>query len=101
VFDNLKLPKPKDHLPWASSTMSPYFAAARRGYRHHATGQPSLQILGPGRRWHGRRQQERDQNHRRQTDMYAQAYFAYDSKKSGGITVSHLRFGDTPIKSPI
>ncbi|NMC31274.1 MAG: pyruvate:ferredoxin (flavodoxin) oxidoreductase [Veillonellaceae bacterium] len=33
------------------------------------------------------------------TDMYAQAYFAYDSKKSGGITVSHLRFGKTPIKS--
>ena len=33
------------------------------------------------------------------TDMYAQAYFAYDSKKSGGVTVSHLRFGKTPIKS--
>ena len=33
------------------------------------------------------------------TDMYAQAYFAYDSKKSGGITMSHLRFGKTPIKS--
>ena len=35
-----------------------------------------------------------------QTDMYAQGYFFYDSKKSGGITVSHLRFGKTPIKSP-
>lgn len=34
------------------------------------------------------------------TDMYAQAYFAYDSKKSGGITISHLRFGQKPIKSP-
>ncbi|MBR4092436.1 MAG: pyruvate:ferredoxin (flavodoxin) oxidoreductase [Oscillospiraceae bacterium] len=33
------------------------------------------------------------------TDMYAQAYFSYDSKKSGGVTVSHLRFGKTPIKS--
>ena len=33
------------------------------------------------------------------TDMYAQGYFAYDSKKSGGITVSHLRFGNAPIKS--
>ncbi|OPZ69806.1 MAG: Pyruvate-flavodoxin oxidoreductase [Firmicutes bacterium ADurb.Bin467] len=33
------------------------------------------------------------------TDMYAQAYFSYDSKKSGGITVSHLRFGKSPIKS--
>ena len=34
------------------------------------------------------------------TPMYAQAYFAYDSKKSGGITVSHLRFGERPITSP-
>ncbi len=34
------------------------------------------------------------------TDKYAQAYFAYDSKKSGGITTSHLRFGDSPIRSP-
>ncbi len=33
------------------------------------------------------------------TDMYAQAYFEYDSKKSGGITISHLRFGNTPIRS--
>ncbi len=33
------------------------------------------------------------------TDKYCQAYFAYDSKKSGGITVSHLRFGDKPIRS--
>ncbi|CEH35527.1 pyruvate:ferredoxin (flavodoxin) oxidoreductase [Romboutsia lituseburensis] len=33
------------------------------------------------------------------TDKYAQAYFAYDSKKSGGITMSHLRFGDEPIRS--
>jgi pyruvate-ferredoxin/flavodoxin oxidoreductase len=34
------------------------------------------------------------------TDKYAQAYFAYDSKKSGGVTVSHLRFGDSQIRSP-
>ncbi|MBQ6425335.1 MAG: pyruvate:ferredoxin (flavodoxin) oxidoreductase [Clostridia bacterium] len=34
------------------------------------------------------------------TNMYAQGYFAYDSKKSGGFTVSHLRFGKTPIQSP-
>jgi len=33
------------------------------------------------------------------TDMYAQAYFDYDSKKSGGVTMSHLRFGKKPIKS--
>ena len=33
------------------------------------------------------------------TDKYAQAYFQYDSKKSGGVTISHLRFGDEPIRS--
>ncbi len=34
------------------------------------------------------------------TDMYVQGYFSYDSKKSGGLTVSHLRFGEKPIQSP-
>ncbi len=34
------------------------------------------------------------------TDLYAQGYFVYDSKKSGGITISHLRFGPKPIKAP-
>ena len=36
----------------------------------------------------------------KETDNYAQAYFVYDSKKSGGITVSHLRFGPNPIRAP-
>ena len=34
------------------------------------------------------------------TDKFIQAYFQYDSKKTGGVTISHLRFGDNPIKSP-
>ncbi len=34
------------------------------------------------------------------TDKYVQAYFQYDSKKTGGVTISHLRFGDTPIRCP-
>ncbi len=34
------------------------------------------------------------------TDKYVQAYFQYDSKKTGGVTVSHLRFGDSPIRAP-
>ncbi len=33
------------------------------------------------------------------TDKYVQAYFQYDSKKTGGVTISHLRFGDSPIRS--
>ena len=34
------------------------------------------------------------------TDKYVQAYFQYDSKKTGGVTISHLRFGDKPIRAP-
>ena len=35
------------------------------------------------------------------TDKYVQAYFQYDSKKTGGVTISHLRFGDEPITRPL
>ena len=35
------------------------------------------------------------------TDKYVQAYFQYDSKKTGGVTISHLRFGDEPIRSAV
>jgi pyruvate-ferredoxin/flavodoxin oxidoreductase len=34
------------------------------------------------------------------TDLYAQGYFVYDSKKSGAMTISHLRFGPQPIRAP-
>ena len=50
-------------------------------------------LLRPGRRRHGRRQQELDQDHRRGDRPHAQGYFVYDSKKSGAVTISHLRFG--------
>ena len=54
--------------------------------------------LGVGR--HRRREQEhRSRSSAKSTDNYAQGYFVYDSKKAGAMTVSHLRFGPTPIRS--
>lgn len=58
-----------------------------------------MQVLRTRLRRHGRQQQNSIKIIGNYTEKYAQAYFAYDSKKSGGLTVSHLRFGDTPIKS--
>jgi Pyruvate/2-oxoacid:ferredoxin oxidoreductase gamma subunit/ferredoxin len=57
-------------------------------------------FLRAGRGRHGRRQQELDQDHRRRSRLLRPGYFVYDSKKSGSQTVSHLRFGPDPIRSP-
>ena len=100
VFDNLKLYQPKDRftisivddVTHTSLPVHEHIAAAPEGTIRCkfwglgsdgtvGANKNSIMIIGD------------------RTDMYAQGYFAYDSKKSGGITVSHLRFGDKPIKS--
>ena len=64
-------------------------------------GTIALHVLRPGLRRYRRRQQELHQDHRRpHRHVRSGATSAYDSKKSGGLTVSHLRFGKTPIQSP-
>ncbi len=101
VFDNLKLPEPKNQftvgivddvtftsLPVGENVdVSPKGNYAAKFYGIGADGtvganKNSIMIIG------------------NTTDKFAQGYFSYDSKKSGGITVSHLRFGDSPIRSP-
>ena len=101
VFDNLKLEQPKNHftvgivddvtntnLPLGEKfNAAPEGAISCKFYGLGSDGtvganKNSIKIIGD------------------HTDMYAQAYFAYDSKKSGGLTVSHLRFGKSPIQSP-
>ncbi len=101
VFDNLKLPEPKNQftvgivddvtftsLPLGDNVdVSPKGNYAAKFYGIGADGtvganKNSIKIIGDT------------------TDKFAQGYFSYDSKKSGGITVSHLRFGDSPIRSP-
>jgi pyruvate-ferredoxin/flavodoxin oxidoreductase len=101
VFDNLKAKEPKDHFtigiiddvtfhslpltPEVSIDSAGTYSAKFFGIGSDGTvgaNKNSIKIIGES------------------TDKYAQAYFAYDSKKSGGITVSHLRFGDKPIRAP-
>lgn len=101
VFNNLKASEPKNHftvgivddITFHSLPLLPEMDIAPKGTysaKFYGIGSDgtvganknSIKIIGDN------------------TDKYAQAYFFYDSKKSGGITVSHLRFGDTPIRSP-
>ncbi len=101
VFDNLKMKEPKnqftvgiiDDVTYHSLPLKPEIDVSPKGifsakfFGIGADGtvganKNSIKIIGDT------------------TDKFAQAYFAYDSKKSGGITVSHLRFGDAPIRSP-
>ena len=100
VYENLALPMPKDHftvgivddVTYQSLPMQKEMALGGEGiyeakfYGLGADGtvganKNSVKIIGDN------------------TDKYCQAYFSYDSKKSGGFTCSHLRFGDTPIRS--
>ncbi len=101
VFDNLKMNEPKNQflvgivddvtfkslplLPEISISDETTFEAKFYGLGADGTvgaNKNSIIIIGDN------------------TDKYCQAYFAYDSKKSGGITTSHLRFGDSPIRAP-
>lgn len=100
VFDNLDAAQPKNHftvgieddVTGTSLTVNEKFDAAPEGTiscKFYGLGSDgtvganknSIKIIGD------------------HTDMYAQGYFVYDSKKSGGITISHLRFGKKPIQS--
>lgn len=100
VFDNLALPMPKDHftlgitddVTFTSLPLEKEMALGGEGiyeakfYGLGADGtvganKNSVKIIGDN------------------TDKYCQAYFSYDSKKSGGFTCSHLRFGNSPIRS--
>ncbi|MBD5203979.1 MAG: pyruvate:ferredoxin (flavodoxin) oxidoreductase [Bacteroidales bacterium] len=100
VYENLALPEPKnrftvgivDDVTFLSLPVLPEIALGGKGifqakfYGLGADGtvganKNSVKIIGDN------------------TDKYCQAYFAYDSKKSGGFTCSHLRFGDEPIRS--
>ena len=101
VFENMKLKEPKNHftvgivddvtfrslpiLPEINVCKAGTYSAKFYGLGSDGTvgaNKNSIKIIGDT------------------TDKYCQAYFAYDSKKSGGITVSHLRFGDKVIRSP-
>jgi pyruvate-ferredoxin/flavodoxin oxidoreductase len=100
IFDNLKAPQPRNHftvginddVTGTSLPINEFINSAPEGTiscKFYGLGSDgtvganknSIKIIGD------------------HTDMYVQGYFAYDSKKSGGITISHLRFGHKPIRS--
>ncbi len=100
VYDNMTAAEPKNHFTVGitddvtntSLEVKPGFSAEPKGNVRAkfwglgsdgtvGANQSAIKIIGDN------------------TEKYAQGYFAYDSKKSGGITISHLRFGDVPIKS--
>ncbi|PZX20155.1 pyruvate-ferredoxin/flavodoxin oxidoreductase [Breznakibacter xylanolyticus] len=99
IYDNLALPEPKngftvgivDDVTFTSLPLKPEIELANGPFEAKFYGlgadgtvganKNSIKIIGDN------------------TDKYCQAYFAYDSKKSGGFTCSHLRFGDNPIRS--
>ncbi len=100
VFDNLKMKEPKhlftvgivDDVTFHSLPLLPEVSMAPKGtYEAKFYGLGSDGTVGANK--------NSIKIIADATDKYAQAYFAYDSKKSGGITVSHLRFGDAPIRS--
>jgi pyruvate-ferredoxin/flavodoxin oxidoreductase len=101
VYENLKMNEPKNHftvgivddVTFHSLPLLPEMSVSTKGtYEAKFFGlgadgtvganKNSIKIIGDT------------------TDKYCQAYFAYDSKKSGGFTASHLRFGDQPIRAP-
>ena len=100
VFDNLKLPVPKDHFT-VSIVDDLTFTSLPAGTDIDTTpeGTTACKFWGLGSDGTVGANKAAVKIIGDHTDMYAQAYFAYDSKKSGGITVSHLRFGKKPIKS--
>jgi pyruvate-ferredoxin/flavodoxin oxidoreductase len=100
VFDNLKLPKPKDRFT-VSIVDDVTFTSLPVGQDIDTTppGTTACKFWGLGSDGTVGANKAAIKIIGDHTNMYAQAYFAYDSKKSGGITVSHLRFGKQPIKS--
>ncbi len=100
VFDNLKLPTPKDRFT-VSIVDDVTFTSLPAGPDIDTTppGTTACKFWGLGSDGTVGANKAAVKIIGDHTNMFAQAYFAYDSKKSGGITVSHLRFGKKPIKS--
>jgi pyruvate-ferredoxin/flavodoxin oxidoreductase len=100
VFDELAKDEPKNHFTVGiNDDVTHLSSTGTTSWDLDAAGHVSRRVLRPRGRRHRRRQQELDQDHRRGDRVHAQGYFVYDSKKSGAITVSHLRFGPKPIRS--
>ncbi|MBF0234594.1 MAG: pyruvate:ferredoxin (flavodoxin) oxidoreductase [Desulfamplus sp.] len=100
VFDNMKSAGPKNHFTVGikddvtHSSLEP-----KHGFNPAPKGTVGAKFWGLGSDGTVGANQSAIKIIGDNTEKYAQGYFSYDSKKSGGITISHLRFGDVPIKS--
>ncbi|OQB25457.1 MAG: Pyruvate-flavodoxin oxidoreductase [Firmicutes bacterium ADurb.Bin182] len=101
IYDNLKLDEPKNHFT-VGITDDVTFTSLEVKEQINAVpaGTISCKFYGLGSDGTVGANKNSIKIIGDHTDMYAQGYFAYDSKKSGGLTVSHLRFGKKPIQSP-
>lgn len=101
VFDNLQAPSPKNHFTVGITDDVTHSSLEIKGKIHVAPpGTYCCKFYGLGSDGTVSANQNSITIIGNNTALYAQAYFVYDSKKSGGITVSHLRFGSKPIKLP-
>ncbi|MCP4022190.1 MAG: pyruvate:ferredoxin (flavodoxin) oxidoreductase [Desulfobacteraceae bacterium] len=100
VFDNMKSMKPKNHFTVGIvDDVTHTSLNVEKGFDSAPEGTIAAKFWGLGSDGTVGANQSAIKIIGDNTDKYAQGYFAYDSKKSGGLTVSHLRFGDVPIKS--
>ncbi|MBR3015619.1 MAG: pyruvate:ferredoxin (flavodoxin) oxidoreductase, partial [Clostridia bacterium] len=100
VFDNLAKDKPKNHFTVGiTDDVTKTSLKLGKQYNVAPKGTVSCKFYGLGSDGTVGANKNSIKIIGDHTDKYAQAYFAYDSKKSGGLTVSHLRFGDVPIRS--
>jgi len=100
VFDNMKLRKPKNHFTVGIvDDVTHTSLSVKGGLSVVPKGTVECKFWGIGADGTVGANKTAIKIIGDNTDLFAQAYFAYDSKKSGGVTISHLRFGKTPIQS--
>ena len=101
VYDNLRASRPKNHFTVGITDDVTHSSLEIREKIHTApAGTSCCKFFGLGSDGTVSANQNSIAIIGDNTDLYVQAYFVYDSKKSGGITISHLRFGPQPLQSP-
>ena len=99
VFDNLAVEQPRDNFTVGIIDDVTHTSLEVKDFHVAAEGQTACKFWGFGSDGTVGANKLAVKIIGDHTDMYSQAYFAYDSRKSGGVTISHLRFGSQPIRS--
>ena len=99
VFQNLKAEKPRDRFTVGIIDDVTHTSLPETTFHLETSGQTACKFWGFGSDGTVGANKSAIKIIGDHTDMFAQAYFVYDSRKSGGVTISHLRFGNKPIRS--